>query len=92
MTEEKFEPKTSEFNISLRLDYSHLYHVSEVVGVLAEYRVYVLDGRVETISYFAGDPFQLPDTELIKEEVEIYGKQPDCPKSYSLDVIITPNR
>ena len=60
-------------------------------AIQAEYRVYVLNGSVETISHFAGDPFQLPEKDLIREAVEIYNRQPDCPKSYSLDIMITPN-
>jgi hypothetical protein len=88
--DEMFEPKSSEYDMSLRLDYEHLYQVSEVVNVMAEYRVYVLGGKVETISHFAGNPFKLPDVELIRDAVEIYNQQPDCPKSYSLDVMITP--
>ena len=90
LSDEMFEPKTSEYDYSVRIDYEHLYQVSEIVQVFAEYRVYVLDGKVDTISHFAGDPFKLPDVDLIKEAVEIYGRQPDCPGSYSLDVMVTP--
>ena len=88
--DEMFEPKSSEFDNSLRLDYEHLYQVSEIVSVLAEYRVYVLNRKVETISHFSGDPFRLPDVDLIKEAVDLYNQQLDCPGSYSLDVMITP--
>lgn len=88
--DEMFEPKQSEYDLSLRMDYEHLYQVSEIVTVLSEYRVYVFDGKVETISHFAGDPFRLPDVDLIRDAVEIYNKQPDRPKSYSIDVMITP--
>ena len=76
--------------MSLRLDYEHLYQLSEIVDVLAEYRVYVLSGKVETISHFAGNPFKLPDVDMIKEAVEIYNQEPDCPKSYSVDIMVTP--
>lgn len=90
LDDEMFKPKESVFDASVRIDNEHLYQVSEVVQVLAEYRVYVLDGNVETISHFAGNPYKLPDIELIKEAVEIYGKELDCPGSYSLDIMITP--
>lgn len=90
LDDEMFEPKISEFDASVRIDYEHLYQVSEVVNVLSEYRIYVMDGIVETISHFAGDPYKLPDVDLIKEAVEIYGKEEDCPGSYSLDVMVTP--
>lgn len=88
--DEMFEERKSEFDTSVHIDYEHLYQISEIVRVLAEYRVYVLGGQVDTISHFAGDPYRLPDIELIKEAVESYNKQPDSPKSYSIDIMITP--
>ncbi len=89
--DEMFEAKKSEYDMSLHFDYEHLYQVSEIVTVLAEYRAYIIDGKVETISHFAGNPFELPDVDLIRDAVEIYNKQEDCPKSYSVDVMVTPD-
>lgn len=90
LSDEMFEPKIIEYDTSFRFDYEHLYQVSEVVDVLSEYRVYVLSNEIFNISNFKGDPLLFPDIELIKEAVEIYSKQPDCPNSYSLDIMITP--
>ncbi|MBQ1328514.1 MAG: ATP-grasp domain-containing protein [Eubacterium sp.] len=89
--DEMFEERTSEFDNSFRFDYEHLYQVSEIVEVLAEYRVYVLGGQVEAITQFAGNSFLFPDVELIKEAVATFNSQPDSPRSYSLDVMITPD-
>ena len=88
--DEMFEDPSYSSDASLRFNYDHLYQVSESVQVLSEYRVYVLGGKVETISHFAGDPYQLPDIELIKEAVSIYNKQENAPRSYSVDLMVTP--
>ncbi|MBR6382537.1 MAG: ATP-grasp domain-containing protein [Lachnospiraceae bacterium] len=88
--DEMFEPRTNEYDLSLRFDYEHLYQISEVVNVLAEYRAYILEGQLETVSHFSGDAYLLPDMELLKDAIRTYNKQPDCPKSYSIDLMITP--
>ena len=85
-----FESATSEFDTSFRFDYDHLYQVSEVVSILAEYRVYVLQGKINTMSVFAGNPLIFPDADLIQEAVRLYAAQPDSPRSFSLDVMVTP--
>ena len=85
-----FEPKTSEFDISFRFDYEHLYQVSEIVNVLSEYRAYIISGQLDNICQFTGDPYETPDMELLKEAIESYNAQPDCPKSYSIDLMVTP--
>lgn len=89
ITDEMYEPKVSRFDASVRFDYSHLYQVSEIVKVISEYRVYVFNGEVNSMSFFAGDPFTYPDAELIKEAIKLYSAQPDSPRSYSLDVMVT---
>lgn len=88
--DEMFEAKTSEYDYSLRFNYEHFYQISEIVNVLAEYRAYILDRKLETISHFAGDPYQVLDIELVNEAISIYNKQKDCPGSYSIDLMITP--
>ena len=88
--DEMFEERKSEFDTSLRFDYEHLYQISEVVDIIAEYRVYVFAGQLETVSHFAGNAYMLPDYKLLREAIEIYNNQPDCPKSYSIDLMITP--
>ena len=66
----------------------HLYQVSEIVNIDAEYRVYVLNGVIDSIILYNGDPMRLPDVELIKEAHRLYSGEPDCPKSYSFDVVV----
>ena len=63
---------------------------SEIVDVISEYRVYVLQKKIECMCAFAGDPLVYPDAELIKKAVRMINSQPDSPKSYSLDLMVTP--
>ena len=87
--DEMFEPKTDEFDMSVRFDYEHLYQVSEIVNILSEYRVYVFQGEINQVSCYKGDPLVFPDAELIKKAVSTYAKEVDSPKSFSLDVMVT---
>lgn len=87
--DELFKEKQQVFDTSLKLDPTHLYQVSEMVDILSEYRVYVIGDRVENIANYDGDPLLFPDANLIKKAVAIYSAQPDSPKSYSLDVMVT---
>ena len=88
--DEMFREKTSEFDTSIRLDPSHLYQVSEIVNILAEYRVYVLNREINSMCIFAGDPLIFPDADLVRKAIRLINGQPDSPKSYSLDLMITP--
>ena len=90
LQDEMFQEKTSEFDSSIRLDPTHLFQVSEVVNILAEYRVYVLNKEINSMCIFAGDPLVFPDAELIKKAVRLINEQPDSPRSYSLDLMVTP--
>ena len=67
----------------------HNYQISEVQKILSEFRVYVINMSIKNISHYSGDPTILPDTELIKKAVECYGNHPDCPKSFSMDFMVT---
>lgn len=88
--DEMFQEKTSEFDTSIRLAPDHLYQVSEIVHILAEYRVYILNRQINSMCIFAGNPLLFPDAELVKKAVRLINAQPDSPRSYSLDLMITP--
>lgn len=66
------------------------YQVSEIINILAEYRVYVVDGKIYAINYYNGDPCILPDMDLITRANMLWSTQPDYPKSYTMDVAVTP--
>lgn len=88
--DEIFDPPKNEMDTTLRLDPNHLYQVSEIVKILSEYRVYIISGKIVSIEFYNGEPTILPDVELIKKANMLYSTQPDYPKSYSLDVMVTP--
>ena len=70
---------------------SGIYVVSEPVDIIAEYRVFVLNGAIQSIKFYDGYPLSTPDTNLISEMVSIYSLQSDSPKAFTLD-IATSNR
>lgn len=88
--DEMFEPAKSPYDYSLRINPDHLFQVSEIVNILSEYRVYIIDGKIENIANYDGDVTLFPDVELIKKANDLYSTQPDYPKSYSMDLMITP--
>ena len=88
--DEMFEPAKSPYDYSLRINPDHLFQVSEIVNILSEYRVYIIDGKIENIANYNGDVTLFPDVELIKKANDLYSTQPDYPKSYSMDLMITP--
>ena len=66
-----------------------LYQISDIVNPTAEYRVYVINGKIYAIAYYDGDPCVFPDTSLIQKANIIYSLQKDYPKSYTMDVMVT---
>ena len=88
--DEMFEPAKSPYDYSLRINPDHLFQVSEIINILSEYRVYIIDGKIENIANYNGDVTLFPDVELIKKANDLYSTQPDYPKSYSMDLMITP--
>ena len=88
--DEMFEPAKSPYDYSLRINPDHLFQVSEIVNILSEYRVYIIGGKIENIANYNGDVTLFPDVELIKKANDLYSTQPDYPKSYSMDLMITP--
>ena len=73
----------------LYLDKAHLFQVSEEIDILSEYRLYFIDGQLQAMSHYNGDPWLLPDIELLKKANLIYSIQDDYPKSFTMDIAIT---
>lgn len=71
------------------MDKSHLYQVSEIVNIFSEYRVYILDKKIECIAHYNGDPLAIPDISLINKANILYQLENDVPKSYTMDIMIT---
>lgn len=75
---------------NLKIYKDELYQVSEVIDILSEYRVYVINKKIESIELYNGSPLHLPDIQLITKANDIYSLQRDFPKSYSMDIMVTP--
>lgn len=77
------------YDTSLHLNKEHLYQVSELVNIISESRVYIINGEINCIANYNGDPCVFPDCNLIKKANLIYSMQRDYPKSYTMDVMVT---
>lgn len=75
--------------IAEHADPNHNFVVSEVIDILAEYRVYIVHGDIYAIEYYNGDPCIFPDVKKIQQANLLYSAQPDYPKSYTIDVAVT---
>lgn len=90
MRDDIFEGPKTRFDSSLYLNENHFYQVSEVVNILSEYRVYIINGEIQSICNYNGDPCLFPDTKLIIKANNLYSLKEDYPKSYTIDIMITP--
>lgn len=75
-----------------KMNPDHLFQVSENVDILAEYRVYVIDGKIENICLYDGDFMAVPDMPLIHQTVSIYNVCPEVPASYNMDFMVIKDR
>ena len=80
----------SKYDSSLVLSKEHYYQVSELFNIQSEYRVYIIDGKIEAISNYNGDVTILPDIHLINKAVGIINKNEEWLKSYTIDVMVGP--
>lgn len=87
--EELFDYKPrNELDSTLILHKSHDYIISSPFNIKSEYRVYVLDGKIENIALYNGDATLLPDIKLIQKAVNLINYNEKYLKSYSLDVMV----
>lgn len=69
----------------------HLYQVSDVLDIMAEYRVVVMDNKIIGIQFYDGNPVVMPNEREIKKIQEMvlrYSQSKTCPEAYGLDVAI----
>lgn len=67
---------------------SHIYQISSVLDIIAEYRVFVHHDKIVGIQYYDGDVLAMPTpTEIkkIQEAVVRYSIAKDCPDAYTMD-------
>lgn len=71
-------------------DMSHLFVFSEYVDdIYAEYRAYFINGNLENLCNYNGYYDYQPDIKLIMKADALYSMQPDYPKSYTMDVMVS---
>lgn len=81
------------FDFSL-LQNDRLYQVSEIVEIEAEYRVYIIQGKIEAIVQYDGNPLSfcdkryIVDSGLLNKANIIYSMTEDYPNSYTMDIIV----
>lgn len=80
--------KQYEGDNSLVLDKTHLWQVSSVLPIEAEFRVYVCGGIIENIGYYNGDCTLQPDINLIKKAVGLIRQNEKWLRSYTIDVAV----
>ena len=83
-TEELFTGKAGG-----QINQAHMFQVSEPVEILSEYRVYVVDGKIENVSNYNGSPFIFPDMNLVNKANCLYMTKPNYPGSLTIDVMVT---
>lgn len=69
-------------------DKTHLFQVSLVYDIKAEYRVYVVAGELQQISLYNGYATELPDIKLIEKAVNLILYNEKWLKSFTLDVMV----
>lgn len=67
----------------------HLFLLSEYVNILSEYRIYVIDGKIENICNYNGNCNIFPDSFVINDVVSEMRKHSEMPKSYTIDIMVT---
>lgn len=72
------------------IDETHIFQISSLEDIISEYRIYILDGRIENVCNYNGDPEVFPDMRIIDEANSLYSLRPDYPKSLTIDVMVTP--
>lgn len=67
------------------------YVLSSLINILAEYRVIVVQDKIEAVQYYDGNPLVFPDARTIQKSVLMYMMDNHRPKAYSMDFAVTKN-
>lgn len=77
-----------------QINKNHIFQVSSLLDILAEYRVIVIDDKIEAIQFYNGEPTIMPtEKEIIKIKKMVYFYLTDTnrPEAYTFDVAIVRN-
>ena len=67
------------------INVNHKYVLSSIVDIASEYRVIVLNDKIQGIQYYDGSPIILPDSKFIQSIVNRYMLDSTRPESYIAD-------
>lgn len=70
------------------LNQLHFFQVSECFDIKSEYRVYVIDGKIENIVNYNGDVTLFPDINLINKAISLIAINEKWLKSYTIDIMV----
>lgn len=89
ITDELFDyKKVNEFDSTLVLPKDHIYLVSSLFNIKAEYRVYVIANEIVAMVCYNGDCTVLPDVNLLKKAVTLIEHNEKWLRSYTIDVMV----
>lgn len=77
--------------IKPNLNPNHIYQISSVLDIMAEYRVIIVDDKIEAIQYYNGDPTVMPnEKEILKIKIMVlqYALSKNKPGAYTMDVAV----
>jgi len=83
----EYTPK-NKYDTTLSLNKDHLFQVSSLFNYKAEYRVYVINGKIENIGLYNGSPLYQPDMHLLQIAVNLITLNEKWLKSYTIDVMV----
>lgn len=86
--DEMLAPPKKENDLSFKFFADTSFLVSSVFDIKSEYRVYVIDGKIEAICNYNGDPTVFPDVSLIRKAVSKINYNEQYLKSYTLDIMV----
>lgn len=66
------------------------YILSQALNIISEWRIYVINGKIENICCYDGKPTVFPNVRLINKAIAKYNFN-GSPKSYTLDVCVDTN-
>ena len=61
------------------------YCVSECINIISEWRVFVLNGKIQRVCNYSGDDWVIPNKNAVQKMIDTYKK---CPPAYTLDVAV----
>ena len=84
-----YKPKT-KFDASLSLPKTDDYIISSPYQIQSEYRLYIINGKLEHIASYGNSVLPLPDMDLINKAIKLINENEPYLKSYSLDIMVGP--